>query len=99
MSLRASFPPDSAVRGAMLHQPAGGAAARTRDDDGGSIDETPGRVTAHQVNCGESRSGLRWKRAPHTRRRLMRNSRHGLILLIAILMLSSGVFATPQTAS
>src|SRR5207249_4331765 len=43
--------------------------------------------------------GLRWKRAPHTRRRLMRNSRHGLILLIAILMLSSGMFATPQTAS
>jgi hypothetical protein len=29
----------------------------------------------------------------------MRNSRHGLILLIAILVLSSGVVATPQTSS
>jgi len=56
-------------------------------------------AAAGQVNYGESHLGLRWKRAPHARRRLMRNSRYALILLIALLVLSSGVVARPQAPS
>src|SRR5262245_59887299 len=43
--------------------------------------------------------GLRWKRAPHARRRLMRNSRYALILLIVLLVVSSGVVASPLAPS